>query len=270
MQGRAGSIQGCVELVTHAVDCTDHLLVGKKGGHLLTQVLDVGVNGAVVALEFISLHLMRSEDLNYYDYTPASTVDDDRTAYEALEELITRLEPRLIAMEKRYQEADARYENFVTRYLKDLPGGEAMLKPLACAVKVQEVRIEAVNLALVHLVLRAPADGRVEEIHCRAGEVADLGLPVVTLVNARPAELIAYVPEEQILLVKPGIPVKVRRKASPSTLYTAMVSHTGAAIQRLPDRLAPLSTLPLWGLSVHITLPNELYPKPGEAFEVIS
>jgi hypothetical protein len=69
---------------------------------------------------------------------------------------------------------------------------------------------------------------------------------------------------------KPGIPVKVRRKASPSTLYTAMVSHTGAAIQRLPDRLAPLSTLPLWGLSVHITLPNELYPKPGEAFEVIS
>jgi len=222
-----------------------------------------------IRLQGLELVLDRSASLQETELVPVASLDEDRIAYQALREKISREEPLVKEMQNHYQEARARYSTFVSEHLAAIPDSEQILKPLEYAVKVQEVRIEKVNLAIVKRVLRSPADGKVIEILRRPGEIVAMGQPVVTIIEPKSGEVVAYLPEERILDVKAGQPVKVRRKADPSQEYLSTVASIGTGVQQLPARIDPAAVVPRWGLAVHIPLSESLEAKPGESFEII-
>ena len=52
----ADSVSGRIELVPNTVNGADDFLPGKPSGNLFSQILYMGVDGAVIALKFIPLN----------------------------------------------------------------------------------------------------------------------------------------------------------------------------------------------------------------------
>lgn len=222
-----------------------------------------------IRLQGLELILNRNRALEEDQWIPRADLDDNRIAFEALGERIEKQEPLVDEMRTRYLETDKRFNRFMEECLAQIPGSEPILKPLEYAVKVQEVRMEQINLAIVKLALRAPADGRIDEIFRRSGEVVAMGEPVVSIVETRSSEIVAFLPETRILEIGPGSQVRIKRIANPSQVYESSVASVDSSIRQLPVRTNPGFTVPSWGLAVHIPLPNSVEAKPGEAFEVV-
>ena len=221
-----------------------------------------------VRLQGLELTFSRTKQLEVDGLTATATLDEDRVAFHALETWIDEQETRVDAMHAAYQESDARYRTFRDEFVTRLPDAGLLLDPLENAMKAQGVRIEMVNLAISGRVLRAPADGKVAEIFHQAGDVVSAGEPVLTIVEARATEVVAYLPEHRVLDVEPGTPVKIRRLADRHVVIESPVASLGSRVEPVPARLEPGAMIPSYGRAVHITLADSLAAVPGESFEV--
>ena len=216
----------------------------------------------------LELTLNRTRQLEEHEFTSASDLDDDRIAFEALEAKVAKQESTTVAMFEACENADARYRKFLRNYVADTPDSQLLLKPLENAIEVQEIRIEMVNLAIVECVLRSPTNGRVAEIYHHAGEVVAAGQPVLSIVEPRASELVAYLPEHRIFDLQPGTEVRVRRVADPNRTFASSVASLGSSVDQMPLRLDPTAMAPRWGLAVIIPLPPSMEAIPGESFEI--
>lgn len=221
-----------------------------------------------IKLQGLEITLGRTRQLAAEELTAAAMLDADRVACEALAEKVAKQETAVETMFESHRQADARYRELLGNSTVAVPGNELVLLPLESAIRTQEIRIEAVNLALADCALRAPGDGLVVEILRRPGEVVAAGQPVLSIVDARSTELVAYLPENRIHDVQPGDVVSIRGAADPRHSHLCRVASRGSAVQQLPLRAAPTSAVPTWGLAVSIELPGSLSVMPGESFAV--
>lgn len=221
-----------------------------------------------IQLQQLELTLGRVAELHASELTTLASLQEDSLAYEALRARVAEQRPWVEKLEQRYRVADARYREFRSEKAIELPETTLLLKPLEYAVKVQAARIEQVNLAISNLMLRAPVNGRIAAIYRRPSEVVAGGETVVTILEPRASEVVAYVPEAKMLAIEPGQSVRLRRRADRSQVFRAQVAAVGQRLEQLPARLEPAAVIPSWGLAVHISLPASAQARPGEAFEV--
>ncbi len=221
-----------------------------------------------IELQGLELTLNRSRRLEENGLTPVATLDADRVAYNALKEKIAVEESRTEALLETYRETDSRYSNFQKEYMAETPEAELILKPYENAIQVQEIRIEQVNLAVIGRILRSPVDGVVAEILRRPGEVVASGQSVVSILEPVSSRVVAYLPEQRILSLQPGERVKIVRVADTGCVFYSSISFLGGSVEQLPPRYTPSTTIPEWGLSVSISLPDSLMVRPGEAFHL--
>ncbi len=221
-----------------------------------------------IQLQGLEMALDRTRQLEEKEMTSGAALDDARVAYEALQKSISGQENTVATMVKAHQEADARYREFLAGFLLEVPDSDLLLKPLASGLKIQEIKIEMVSLAISRCVLRAPAHGRVVAIHHENGEVVAAGQPVLSILAPQSTGIVAYLPENQILNLKPGTEVHLRRVADPRHKIISSVSSLGANVEQMPLRNDPLASVPGWGLAVYVPLPETPDIKPGEAFTI--
>ena len=221
-----------------------------------------------IKLQGLEINFGRTRQLAAEELTATAMLDADRVAFEALAEGVARQETAVATMFEAHRQADVRYRELLGNKAVEVPGAEVVLLPLESAIKAQEIRIEAANLAIADCVLRAPAEGLVVEVLRRPGEVVAAGQPILSIVDARSTELVAYLPENRIHDVQPGDVVSIRGAADPRHSYLCRVTSRGSAVQQLPPRIAPASAVPTWGLAVSIELPASLAVMPGESFAV--
>jgi HlyD family secretion protein len=215
----------------------------------------------------LELELNRNRLLRNDEHVSQATLDDSRIAYEILSEKIANLEPIVESLLETYMLAEERYQEFVNDHLVEVPESSLLLKPFENAIKVQQARIEQVNLAISRQVLRAPIDGLIAEIYRRAGEVVPAGQPVLSIIDPLVKTAVAYLPESRIDALHAGAPVRIRRAADASRLFESQISSLGVAVEQLPGRLNPGSAVLSWGRAVYIHLPDSLAVLPGEALE---
>lgn len=230
----------------------------------LTSLADLVENR--IQLQGLEINLGRTRELEEQEMASVANLDDDRLAYEALRDKIAGQEKAVAAMFEAHRDADDRYQEFLAGFLLEVPDTELLLKPLESGLKIQEIRIEMVNLAISKCLLRAPASGRVAAIHHETGEVVAAGQPVLSILDPRTTGVVAYLPEHRILDLEPGTEVKLSRVADPRQSFISSVSSLGANVEQMPPRLDPLAAVPSWGLAVYVPLPDSQNAKPGEAF----
>ena len=73
--------------------------------------------------------------------------------------------------------------------------GDALLRPLAEAVRVQELRLAELRLQADGLILRAPIAGRVQSLPAGGTGVLQPGEPAAVITDPRVFEVVAYLPE---------------------------------------------------------------------------
>ncbi|WP_293273260.1 HlyD family efflux transporter periplasmic adaptor subunit [Nannocystis sp.] len=120
-------------------------------------------------------------------------------------------------------------------------------------------------------ILRAPADGEVAAVFVRPGEVATVGLPILTIVSHGPGdddEVIVCLHETQAGTVRIGEAAIVTPRGAVGEGLASHVTRVAPQVSELPLRCRRNPQLPEWGREVAVALDEHLPLLPGQAFSV--
>jgi multidrug resistance efflux pump len=118
-------------------------------------------------------------------------------------------------------------------------------------------------------ILRAPADGEVAAVLIHPGEVATVGLPVLTIVGPGPGdEVIVCLSETQAGTVRVGEAAIVTPRGAVGDGLASHVTRVAPQVSELPLRCRRNPQLPEWGREVAVALDTHLPLLPGQAFSV--
>lgn len=212
--------------------------------------------------------LRRTTILAKEDYDSQAMLIDARAAHDSLAEQIKDNDVILTELQTRVASADKRLAD----YLALSPADPAQLvdatAPLSWAVKAQQVELEEIALLRTRLSLRAPARGRVEKILVHQGELLVAGQPLLTIVDTAPRAIVAYIPERDISLVKPGMRAQVTSLGHPEVIAETRVTSLGMTVEQVPPQLWVDPRRPQWGRLVYLELPASWKQLPGAGVRV--
>jgi multidrug resistance efflux pump len=157
---------------------------------------------ALADLEKARLSFDRTQNLSNQGVTPASQLDETRTAHQAAQARVDALRKQVEAQRASVDLARARAEQISVKR-SQVRANEHMQAAAAAQRHKAEVR-------LAYTEIRAPIDGIVDVRAARAGEVVNPGQPVVTLINPDDLWVRADVEETYIDRIRLGDRFKVR------------------------------------------------------------
>lgn len=92
-------------------------------------------------------------------------------------------------------------------------------------LKQAEAAVELMQANLAKSVIRAPISGIVVQTNADEGEVASMGLPLMTIVDISSVIVAADVPERDVALMKTGEPVPVKVEAFPGKTFPGLIGY---------------------------------------------
>lgn len=107
------------------------------------------------------------------------------------------------------------------------------------------------------LVIIAPIDGLIGEIHCKVGEKISPFEPILTLHTSSPSYVRGYIHENIHNLASVGESVRVAAVTGESRSVYGKIVGVGSRIVEYPLRLKKRPEIQLWGREVEISLPSE-------------
>lgn len=113
----------------------------------------------------------------------------------------------------------------------------------------------------------SPINGTIVEIHRRPGQFVRRGDPILTIVANKGHFILSHVPESQIQILHRGDKVSMRIPGSVST-FEGTIDRIGPIVVRMPARQVPTPDVDLYGLPIHITLPENYNLRPGTLVEI--
>lgn len=138
--------------------------------------------------------------------------------------------------------------------------------PARAAAGAQRELVRQLEAVVARLELRAPFDGRVEQVLLRPGETAGADGAVLAMVDDRPRGAVAWVEQLHATRVRPGDRVRLVPRDGSGPALAGRVAALGPAITALPSRFSPVPGLQRWGRPVYVELERPA-ALPGQAFE---
>jgi multidrug resistance efflux pump len=213
--------------------------------------------------------LDRQRDLVRRGLAKADRIGELDLRRAALDEAVKAWPPRIRSLDARHQAATARLAEW-RRTREAGPGGarNTQIQPARERVREQKESVRLLGARLDETVLRAGCDAYVASILARPGDVVRAGDPVVTLVEARPRQAIAWIEERKGEAPAVGALVVARRTAGGRERFQATVASVTTQVSQLPQRLWPNPHIPAWGRAIYLNLPEPASVDPGETLDV--
>jgi multidrug resistance efflux pump len=145
---------------------------------------------------------------------------------------------------------------------------DAVLAPVEAEIAVGERELDALQVQIDALEIRAPISGSICGIHRWPGQGVKAGEPIVTVAADRGRCIICYVRQEQPLRPAVGMPVVVQIHGSRTLPSESLVERVGAQVELLPLHHLRDPKTPEWGQPVWIQPPPQLDLRPGELVNV--
>lgn len=214
--------------------------------------------------------IRREQDLVRRGLTRTDRVSALEVQRASLEETVAGWPKRIEAITLRKQAAATRLEQWRRTTHQTHEGARSsMLHPLRAKVREQQESIQLLRAQVHQSVLRSgPESYVVAAIHARPGDVVKPGDPVVTLVEARPKTMVAYVDERRASPLPAGSRVSAQRRLGDPHPIEGEVVSVAADVTLLPQRLWTSPHLPQWGRAMYIHLPEGASVEAGELLDV--
>ncbi len=103
-----------------------------------------------------------------------------------------------------------------------------------------------------------------EQVLRRAGEVVRAGDPILAVAQMEPSEIVAYVNEQQVDLVKEKMSVELVKTTTPAIIAQSQVLSVGPTMELIPQRLWRNPNTPQWGRPILVGIPPGFSLVPGE------
>lgn len=176
------------------------------------------------------------------------------TSYAVLREKVTRSEQLLVQAEADFEATRLRKDEFEHNVPVRPQTVDRELAPIRQAILVQEKRIEELIAQRDIIVLVAPFDGIVNTVNYKAGQTVVRGDSIMTVVKPKPEYIMAWVPQKEMHRFDVNTKVKVLSQSAPYQGFESQVSHMGASLELMPERLWKVPTTPEWGRSIKIPI----------------
>jgi len=200
--------------------------------------------------------------------------------YDALAKTIEENENLLARAEEDLKQTERRRDEFAQRQLVH-PSVDSAIEVFHKAVTVQERMIDQFLTQLSKLVLKSPVDGVVVQIQAggvnqaalrrigegilrKPGEFVLAGDPILVIAEERPRQVIAFIREDQLNLIREGTTVELIKSAEPAQIARSQVTYVGPAVEQMPPRLWRNPAIPQWGRPFLVKVPPQMKLIPGE------
>ena len=219
----------------------------------------------------LEAEISRQAELVQRHLVSGDRLQELRLKQAALQDATAAGRARIEALQARRQAVLARSENWRSvRAPGSRNGGKAtQLQPLLIQQARQRENLQLLRLRLENLVMRSPVDGTVARVEARTGDVLAAGAPVMTVVEDRPCQVIAYLEEDRGWAVETGDRVTLRPRDRTGAARPGTVDAVSGTVAMLPQRFWPAPSRPRWGRQVFIHVDDRCPPHPGEAFDVL-
>jgi multidrug resistance efflux pump len=183
--------------------------------------------------------------------------DEVAKRVEANQTLLDQASAELDLAEDRRKEYYASYPELIssTEQVEDL-----MFK----SINVIQKKIDKLWVSREPLVLKAPFDGIVSQLPGKVGEAVTAGTSILTLEEAKPSLVLAYVGGGPSNIVEEDMKVEMITNSDPPQIGATTVVTLGPAIEMVPDRLWHNPNVPQWGRPFLVRIPEGMKLISGE------
>ena len=247
---------------------------------LKSQIASDSVLLADLAAEVkITEELLKEEAVAPYELQKA------KVQYDSLAKKVEENQRMLEQAERDLESAKQRLDEFSQRQLTH-PSVDSALKVIRKEAGVQEKMANGLLKQLEALdsrravELKAPFDGVVipiqgqanqtilrrpgEDVIRRAGEVVRAGDTILAIAELKPSEIVAYVSESQLGLVREKTPVEIVKNRPPEQKARCEVMYISPTMELMPEQLWHNPAVPQWGRPIVIEIPEGLELVTGE------
>ena len=207
-----------------------------------------------LSLKDLEVEIEIVKELVQQNAAEAYELQKAQTSYAVLQEKVTRSEQLLAQAETDYEAARLRKDEFEQKVPYRPQVADRELAPIRQAILVQEKRIDELMTQRDIIVLVAPFDGVVNTVNYKAGQTVVRGDSIMTVVKPQPEYIMAWVPQKDMGRFDVNTKVKIVSQSTPYQSFQSQISHMGAALELLPERLWKVPTTPEWGRSVKIPI----------------
>jgi multidrug resistance efflux pump len=229
-------------------------------------------------MEFkISRQLLEEEVIEPYELEKA------RVYYESLSKKIEENERLLEQSKSDLERCIQRYDEY-EQHTPYYPTADSSLEVVRKAVKVQEQLMNELLSRLQPLELKSPINGVVipiqananevslrrpgENVLRRPGEVVTAGEPLFAIAEIEPRDIVAWVNEGQLDLVREGTLVELIKNSEPALIARSQTTYVAPLVEQIPERLWRNPAIPQWGRPILIEIPPGLELVPGELVRI--
>jgi len=247
---------------------------------LKAQIASDSVLLADLAAEVkITEELLKEEAVAPYELQKA------KVQYDSLAKKVEENQRMLEQAERDLESAKQRLDEFSQRQLTH-PSVDSALEVIRKEAGVQEKLMDGLLKQLEALdsrravELKAPFDGIVipiqgqanqailrrpgEDVIRRAGEVVRAGDTILAIAELKPSEIVAYVSESQLGLVREKNPVEIIKNRPPEQKARCEVTYVGPTMELMPEQLWRNPAIPQWGRPIIIEIPEGMELVAGE------
>jgi multidrug resistance efflux pump len=214
----------------------------------------------------VQKELSRQRDLVRQHLSDANRMKELEVRLAALEEAVAAWPARTEALEKRVQAASERLVSQAGASGRNARHDQ--LRPIQLRILRQREYLRLLEKRLAQMELRAPVDAHVATVVARPGNVLTPGDPVMTMVEAEPRQVIAYLEEERGSAVAIGSKAVIRRRDRQAGGAEGTVVAVAATVSQVPSRFWPAPNRPRWGREVFISIHPGRNLDPGEAVDI--
>jgi HlyD family secretion protein len=162
----------------------------------------------------------------------ASAMAERDAAQQALDLLIQGTRPE-IKQETRARAAAAEANEELLRAgarVEDIEAAQA-------DVTAARARLEQIDVSIGELTIRAPADGRIESLDLRPGDLLSPGAPAAVLLERQQLFVRIYIPETQLGYARVGQTVPIFVDSFPDRPFTGTIVHINDVGEYTPRNL---------------------------------
>lgn len=148
--------------------------------------------------------------------------------------------------------------NIITTEINNLKSERfASNNPIQSKIRVLEEELNYYNQIKEKLIITAPSNGLVGNVHCKEGEkIASFGT-LITFYEESPTSVIGYIHEELILKININDEIDIYSSSRPEIQTRGVVKTLGSRIVEIPPRLRKIKELKTFGREIIIEIPPD-------------
>ena len=260
-------------------------LIDADQARLQIHALKAQIASDSVLLADLEAEVKITEDLLKEEAVEPYELQKAKVQYDSLAKKVEENQHMLEQAERDLESAELRLDEFSRRQLTH-PSVDGALEVIRKEAAVQEKimdgllkQLEALNSRRA-VELKAPFEGVVipiqgqanqailrrpgEDVIRKAGEVVRAGDTILAVAELNPSEIVAYVSESQLGLVRENTPVEIIKSREPAQKARCEVTYIGPTMELMPEQLWRNPVIPQWGRPVVIKIPERLELVSGE------